>query len=325
MGLDVGSTATKAVRLHKGEEGVTLVAAEILPAVKLPPTPQGDEPVVPLKLPPSLRAKYASMAFTAQSAVVKLLTFPGHFDAKAESKVVDNMGLDSPDSYRVAYKVISEGHARSEARALTVAWAEEEAAVAASLLPTGVPAPFSLEVSGLASMAAFQRGPAASLSEDAVGAIDFGASVTTFALFNKGTLALLRRFTLGTNALLLKVQEALGVDSNTAQGIVMDGSFDISQSVVDVMDPLIKQLIVSRDFVERRENCHVDKVFVSGGLASSRDALEEMRSSMEVDVELWNPFQGLLIGKGVKEDELKGQEWRFAAAIGACLGTFEEL
>ena len=324
VGIDVGTTGTKVVRMRKGDEGVSLVTASLLPAVTIPEEEESASALKPIKLPAGLRAKHAALAFTGQNAIVKLLTFPGRFDAKAEAKVIDNMGLDEPERYRIAYKLVTEGHGRAESRALTVAWTEKEAALAHTILPVGLPVPHSLEVSGLAAVAAFLRGPGSSHADGAVGSIDFGATTTTFVLFNKGVLALVRRFGFGTDIILRKVQESLGVDKDTAEGIITDGSFDISQPVNEVMTPLIKQLIVSRDFVERRENCHVGKMYVSGGLVMSHDSLEEMRTCLEVDIELWNPLQGLVSGKDSLPEELAGQEWRFSAAIGACLGTFEE-
>ena len=120
------------------------------------------------------------------------------------------------------------------------------------------------------------------------------------------------------------MQSTLGVDRETAQGIITDGSFDISQSISDIMESLIKQMIVSRDFVERRENCHVSQLFVTGGLARSQDAIEDVRSAMDVEVEFWNPFEGMSISKDAVPPELEGKEWRLAAATGACLGVFED-
>ncbi|MDD4870672.1 MAG: pilus assembly protein PilM, partial [Kiritimatiellae bacterium] len=207
---------------------------------------------------------------------------------------------------------------------LAVALPEAEAGIIAALLPTGLPAPFSLEVSGLATMSTFLHSVGKYIMENAVGVIDFGARISTFALFNKGLLALIRRFNFGTNTLLDNVQQALGVDRETAQGIVSDGSFDISQSVSEVIEPIVKQLTVSRDFVERRENCHISKIYVSGGITVSRDSLEEIRSSMGLEVVLWNPLEGLIVTQGAIPENMTGKESRFSAAIGAALATFEE-
>jgi Tfp pilus assembly PilM family ATPase len=314
--------------MRKGSDGsLSVVCADVLavqPYTKSTDGESGSVTVTPLSLPPKLRAKYACIAVTGESAIIKLLSFPGRFDESAEAKVVENMGLESPENYRISFKVINEGHGKAEARVLTVALPETEAASSIMLFPTGAPAPFSLEISGLATMSAFLRSCGEEHKENAVGVIDFGDRTTSFGLFNKNYLALVRRFPVGAHTVLGKVQETLGVDLDTAQGIISDGSFDISQSVSEVMEPLIKQLIVSRDFVERRENCQLSKLYVSGALVVSRDLTDEMRSSVGVEIAPWNPFQGLTVAQGALPESFAGQEWKFSAAAGACIATFEE-
>jgi len=325
VGIDIGSTAVKVARLRKADGNPQLVGAALLPGIEIPANALESPGQVPeISLPSALRGRYACLTTTGEDAVVKLLSFPGQFDERAEQRVVDNMGLDNPDDYRISYKLISEGHGRAESRVLTVALREEQAAAIPMLVRTGLPAPFSLEIAALAEMAAFLNAAGSAHAGSAVGVIDFGATVTTFALFNRNVLALLRRFNFGTEALLEEVQSTLGVDRETAQGIVTDGSFDISQSVNQIVEPLVKQLIVSRDFVERRENCRIEAIYATGGLALSHDSLNEIRSSMDLEVQNWNPFDGLAGVEAALPEELKGQEWRFAAAVGACLGTFEE-
>ena len=323
VGIDVGNSGVKAVRLRAHGGDVTVLDTAILPSpIRFD---ENGEPIVDaLDIPARLKATYAAISFTGANAIIKLLTFPGEFDEQAEAKVVQNMGLDEPDNYRIGYKIVAEGHGRGESRILTVAWPEEQAVLGPMMLPAGAPAPYSLEISGLATIAAFLHTLDEKTKNGAIGVLDFGDTATTYALFNRGVLTLIRRFGFGTGALLEKVQSTLGVDRETAQGIVMDGSFDISQSITEVLEPLIKQLVVSRDFVERRENCRVSHLFVSGGLAKSPDAVEDLRASLELEIEFWNPFDRLTIGKDAIAEELQGQEWRFAAAIGACLAVFEE-
>ena len=325
VGIDIGGTATKVVRLRKGADSISVLAAEILPKLEFPEPVAGEavQESPAIQLAPKLKAHYACLVVSGSTSVIKLLSFPGALDAAAESKIIGGIGLDDPNNYRVSYKVIAEGHGKSESKVLAVAMPESEAKLIPAMFPTGLPAPFSLEVAGLATLTAFLHSAGKNGKDEAVGVIDFGAKVSTFGIFNKSQISLIRRFNFGVNTLLDNVQQALGVDRETAQGIVSDGSFDISQSVNEVIEPLVKQLIVSRDFVERRENCHISKIFLSGGLTVSRDSVDEIKSAMGLDIILWNPFDGLTIAPGAIPANLIGQEARFSAAIGAALATFE--
>ncbi len=329
VGIDVGTSSVKTVRIKATDNNMELVSAEILPPVKIREEPEpGSESEVPatdaLNLSRKVTGHYASIALSGENAVVKLLNFPGQFTDESVGKLVQSLGLENPDDYRIGYKLITQAYGKNEAKVLAVAIPEIDAAIVNDLLPSGLPAPFSIEVSGLATMTAFLHGPAAELQTEAVGVVDFGAHTTSFGLFNKNVLALVRRFSLGTDSVLNNVQKALGVDRETAQGIIADGAFDISQSVVEVMEPILKQLIVCRDFVERREDCHVTKIFATGGLALSGDSIEEIHSSLGVDVETWNPLDYVNTSHDAIPESLAGSGWRLTAAIGAALATLEE-
>ena len=324
VGIDVSPGATYAVRMRKSNKEITVTATDVLPAVTLPQAPDEGAPAA-LSIPNHLRAKYACMVCAGSKGVIKFLSFPGPFENDTEGKLVQNLGLSDPDDYRIAYHVVVKGHGKSESRVIAVAIPEPEARGVISLLPSGLPAPYSLEVADLASLTAFQHACGRKHAEEAVGVMNFGVDASSFALFSSATLVLIRRFDIGINSLLSSVQKNLGVDTETASGIISDGSFDISHAVSEVMESLTKQIVLSRDFVERREDCHVQHIYLSGELADSRDVVEELHASTGLDVSPWNPFEGLTVGKSAFKEGAAGKEWRFSAAVGACLGTFEEL
>lgn len=324
LGVDVGRTATKLVRVRKSNDVLTLSAADILPAQEFPSNPMEETNFPALALSAALKGRLASVCIAGDEATVKLINYPGAFDESSTERLIESLGIEEPDQFRIGYRLLTQGHGRQESRVLAIALPETLAHMQNQLFPLGLPAPFSLEISGIAAMSAFLHGPGEDQKNDATGAIDFGTQTTTFAIFNKGTLALIRRLPFGTYAILDDVQDALGVDMETAQGILTDGAFDISQSVTRVMEPFLKQLIVSRDFVERREDCRIDRIYVTGGLSTSHDAMEEMNSSLGIETVCWDPFDNLEVAPTAIPEQFNNQRWRFSAAVGAALATFEE-
>jgi Tfp pilus assembly PilM family ATPase len=276
-------------------------------------------------LPSRLKARHACVAVPGAEAVVRVLTFPGRVDTELDGKVVESIGVEAPEEHRIGYKILTEGHGRTETRVLAVALPEADAAAGISLLPSsGLPAPYSVVLAGLATMSCFLHGPGARQPHETVGVVDFGGGTTLFTLIREGAPVLIRKFDRGTDTVLARVRKTLSVDGETAEGIISDGSFDISQTVAEVLDPLLRQFVVSRDFIERREDCHLQGMYVAGGLAASRDALNAVKTSMGVDVAAWNPFEDLAVSPQAVPEGLAGREWRFTAAVGAVLGTFEE-
>lgn len=322
VGLDLTPGGTHAIRFRKNNDNIHIHSVAFINSATFPPMEGTPEPLV---LPPALKAKYACITIPADGAIVKLLSFPGQFDETGIDKLVDSLGVEDPDEYRIGYKIITEGHGKQESRVMGVAVPNQEIELACAMLPSGLPAPFSIEVAGLATMTSFLHCPIPEMETESFAVMDFGPNRTSFSIFNKGNLALFRRFDVGATDVVQKVQSSLGVDQETAQGIISDGAFDISQAVNDVIGPIVKQMVVSRDFVERRENCHVKRLYTAGTLVRSRDSLDVVRSGLGVELDSWNPFDGMTLAENACPEELQGQEWRFASAAGAALGMFEDL
>ena len=307
--------------MRRSKEGLTVLGADFLPATATVQA-EGQEPK--LVLPKNLLANYVAITVSGENAVVRILNMPGLSDASQipADQVREHVGLG--EEYRIGFVVASPGRGKQEAKVLVVGIPEQEAQAVLKMVAVGAPAPFSIEVAGLSTLTAFLQGPGAQHVQEAVGVIESGAKVTFMALFNRGVLALVRKFDFGSESLLGKVQQQLGVDRDTAQGIISDGSFDISQPVHEVMDPFLRQLSISKDFVERREDCRIGKFYVSGGASLSRYWMDEIVNASGIEVVRWNPFADMQVASGAMPEALQGQESRFAAAVGACLGVFSE-
>lgn len=318
VGVDLDPSGVKCVRVRKTNGAISVVSSAILPAYSV-----GADSASPFHLPKPLVARHVSICVPGESAVVKLLNLPGQLEGDVQTQIKEHMGIEEGD-YRIGYQIVSHGHGRTETKLLTVAIPEAEAKAACGLFPTGWPAPISIEISGLAAMTAFLHGPARAHGDQAVGVIEQGARATFAAFFNKGELVLIRKFDSGHFDLLDRIQKNLGVDRATAENIVADGSFDVSQIIKEVSEPFIKQLVISKHFIERRENCLIAKLYLPGGKGVSRDWQNEIKSAVSLDVDPWNPFEGLSLVPGAIPQPYESQLSRFAGAIGAALGTFEE-
>lgn len=318
VGVDVDLSGVRCVRIRRSGGNLAVVAADVLPAFA-----PGAEVRTALHLPKPLAARHVAICIPGEQAVVKLLNLPGHLEGDAQAQIKEHMGIEEGD-YRIGYRVVSHGHARTETKLLTIAIPEAEAGAACAMFPTGLPAPISVELSGLAALTAFLHGPALAHKEQAAGAIEQGARVTLAAFFNKGELVLIRKFDSGHVDVLDRIRKHLGVDQETAENIVADGSFDVSQIVKEVAEPFIKQLVISKHFIERRENCQIAKLYLPGGKGVSRDWQKEITSAVGVSFDMWNPFAGLTVEPGAIPQQHEGRLSCFAGAIGAILGVFEE-
>jgi Tfp pilus assembly PilM family ATPase len=318
LGLDVAGSGIKAVRLRRVNEKLSVVAAEILPVTPLPETLM--ESTGAMVLPKPLRARYVAMATSEPGSIVKLLTIPAHSDKTTDVHVHELMGMSEAAEYRLSYEQVASS--RTEVKVLAVGMPLQGVQSLCDRFPVGTPAPCSIEVSGLAAMTAHAWGPGRQHLDDCLAVVDFGSRMTLVSFFNKGTMVMIRKFDVGATSILKKLQDSLGVDGDVAMGILSDGSFDISQIVHQTMESFLQQLIISWDFVERRENTRIARLYACGGGASISCWAHEIQGVTGQEPVLWSPFDGL-----VASEELlgrwKGQESRFAAAVGVALGVME--
>lgn len=305
-----------------------VMGTDILPVIPINGNGSRDPAQLAIlrELPKPYKANYIALSVSGERSVVRLLSLPGQPQSSAavESHLREHAGLEG--DYRLSYSASQTQNGtrgRVETKYLAVAMPEQEAQGVLSLVPSGPPAPWSLELSGLGALNSFIHGPGRNENEGAVGVIEGGAHVTFLALFNKGSLVLVRKFDFGCDSLVGKVEQQMGVDRDVAEGIISDGSFDISSCVRDVMAPFLRQLSISRDFVERQEKCRINRLYVSGGMSLSDYWVEGIKTGSKVDVVTWNPFAATKIAPGAFPEKFKGQETRFAAALGAAYGAYD--
>lgn len=316
IGVDQGTSGTKLVRLKQSDDRISIVAADILPPARLATPPEATPALV---LPRQFQSRYAAIASSAPGTIVKLLTLPLHSDKPTDVLVSELMGLGDSMDYRVGYEHVSES--RTDRKILSSAILDATACSLCRLFPSGTPAPYSIEIAGLASMTSFTLGPGAQHKNDNVAVIDFGEHTSFVAFFNKGNMCLIRRFDFGSGPILKRLQESLGIDADVALGILNDQSFDISQVMKQSMEGFLQQITISWDFVERRENSPISHLYACGGMASLKSWAVEVQQSTGQEPRTWNPFDAAVCEDGSLLSKWRGQEPRFAAAMGAAISV----
>ena len=155
--------------------------------------------------------------------------------------------------------------------------------------------------------------------------IEIGVRFTYVAFFHRQQLQLINRFPVGGSTLQQEVQSELGVDADMAQAILQDGSVDVVAPIRRGLAPLMKQLSVYREFVERQNKRALDGVYLSGGEAGSANWQSAVEEVLGIPSSPWSPFEKVEIAPDAFPDSLKGQELRFSAAMGAALAGMEAL
>ena len=324
VAVDFSQAEPKCARLRAVNGGVQLAAADVLPPVQEHGGEAGSKDGrKPVELSKHLMSRSAILCLPGKNALVKLLSLPGHLDGGSEAKIRDDMGVSSGE-YRIGYKDLGYSHGRVETKLLTVAMPEVDVQRYLGYFLSGWPVPVSIELAGLAAINAFVRGYLEHCADKSLGVIQLEDDVSFFAFLHEKELVLIRKYDFGYNNILSAIQSRLSVNRETALNVAADQSFDISQMIKEVCDPFVRQLVISKHFVERRENCRVTRIFIPGHAAASRRLAQEVRVASESEIEEWDAFKGLVVQPEIVAPRLAGQNSLLAASIGAAVGFFED-
>ena len=316
VAIELTPDETRAVRLQRSRDGLTITAAARLESVL---SDGSDQSAPELALPSALKARHAAFSYSGPGMVTKVITLNGAQESITKAKVADAMGGMSTESHRMGYRLVRVGPRRQGHLLLASAVPEQAAATIPRILPAGRPVPYALEAGPVSLLTDFLV--AGDHTADTCACVHFDTHTTVFAFLRAGVPLLVRTMDLGSNSVLARIQRKLGVDRETADGIIMAGAFDVSAPVRDVMAPLLRQLMLSRDFVERHENSPVTSIHVCGGGVLSSVFTEELSGNMRIEALPWDPLKGLRLADGAIKEEDHGHEWRYATAIGCAIGA----
>ncbi|MDF7801280.1 pilus assembly protein PilM [Pontiellaceae bacterium B1224] len=317
IGVDFASTATKVVRLKQNKGTMTLSGLDLLPAVDFSAEPEK------LQLPRNLSPNYGCLAYTGKRAVVRMINTQLAEGTGGLPKERIQELLNVTDEFRVSAKLIKRNSGRQDSSFLAAAIPDEDAAYLLKLFPSGPPAPASLEVSGLSFVSAFLHARGAECADSTVCIMETGENMSHFAFLTNGLVTLVGKLSVGANILREKVAEDLGLDNELAESILSDASINVSSTVVGVLAPFIKQISISKDFIERHQGQKISRIYLSGGLSLLPSWGIEVGKLLGTQVAYWSPLENIEYDSASIPSDMIKQATRFSAAIGAAIGGIE--
>lgn len=325
VGIEVGAGATPVVRVRRVGGTLTVTAADLLPPLALPADDGAAAAATrpePLALARPLAAPYAAVAVSTPRTSVRLLAVPGGAEAVEQINFSEMLGLPGGADYRIGYDLLpSDG--RNEQAVLVAGIPEVQARWAAALFSQGLPAPRSLQAGEVAALNCVARELAAHHEDACALAVDLRAEHGSVAAFHKGRLALLRQVPTGGRALVLALQGQLGVEEELVAEFIESGAVDATQIIARALEPLLRQLMLAREFVERKRLCKVERILFGGLPFGVRPWEAQIEKVMGIRPLVWNPLALLPAAAEALAPRAAGQEARFAAALGAALAVME--
>ena len=311
LGVDWGSTTIKAVRLRMVKDQIHVVATDLLPT----PAAEDHRPLNKL-LPSALETKWAALATQDPSVVARIVNVPpgtAPEETDLQRYLREQLTVDASMRLRSTPLAVT----KAGGRHLAVAFPEARIQSLLARVAAGTPAPLNLEWASLSALNSLQRLRGASAAQETFCLVDSGAHATVMFFVHKGIPILVRKHEVGAEAVVDATRQSFNVDRPTALTLLAEGSIDLSQILVETLLPMVRQLCIARDFVEREEACQMQRVFLCGGLSLNALYRSWLRETLALPVERWDPFADLALSPGPHTSAQAGREILFAAALEA--------
>lgn len=157
--------------------------------------------------------------------------------------------------------------------------------------------------------------------------VNIGAMTTDLAVVSKKSVRFTRSISTGGNAMARAISQALGFDLNQAEEYKKTYGLDqtqlegkIMQAIKPIFDVVVDEVKRSAAFygTHNRED-KIKRVILCGGTASLPGIIVYMAASMDIEVQLGDPWQKIYIPSKFSRKELEGVGPSFSVAAGLAI------
>lgn len=328
LGLDIGSSAVKAVQLRKDNTGYTVTAAgiaEIAPTASSYEANGGDEDNNHHRKTNTLKAihecfksagsktKFAVCGLSGPEVAVRDFEFPSLSTSEIEGAVLLEASQVCPfnaANSAIDYHLIPDGD--EKARGILVAATNALIKNKVQLAKESALKCVLMDVEGLALLNCFED--LADESEKSTKAIlNVGGSGTTVAIMGSNGRPFIRDMTFAGDDIIKQIAADKGMSTEDIKGFLC-GDSTASQvelhpvpsatgGVHDSFEKACQKLIVDvsetlRYYAAQKQSRPVEKIFVCGGFALTKGFVELLNSRLGVEAVLWNPFEKMRCDTG---------------------------
>lgn len=316
LGLDIGSSAVKAVRLRKDGAGYTVTAAgiaEIAPATASCEADGGIEDnnhrrIIIIKkaireclASTDRKAKLAVCGLSGPEVAVRDFEFPllstSEIDGAVSFEVSQVCPFNAAES-AVDYHLIPNGDDKTrgiKTRGILVAATNALIKSKEKLVKESALKCVLMDVEGLALLNCF-KGLADESQESTTAILNVGGSGITVAIMGGNGRPFIRDMTFAGDDIIEQIAADKVMSTEDVKEILSADSTAPKTELHDSLEKACLKLIVNvsetlRYYAAQKQSTPVEKIFVCGGFALTKGFVELLNSRLGAEALLWNPFE----------------------------------
>lgn len=337
IGLDIGSSAVKVVQLNKTKRNIQLANFGIEPVpsesiVDGTMMRQSDvaDSVRSLFSHLKVKRREVALAIAGHSVIIKKIKMPAMTSDELDEQIQWEAEHHIPfakDDVEIDHQIISTDRKRNQMEVLLVAAKKEVVADYAGLAREAQLNPVILDVAAFALQNCYEQNYG--VTDDVVGLVNVGASISTINIVSAGQSLFTRDVTLGGNAFTEEIQKQLDVDYEEAEAYKCGGTAgdevvpeEVEEILTQQADLMASEFQRSFDFFlgTHTADGRLDRILICGGTSrvpALRRALEERA---RISVEILDPFRNISVdGKMFDMEYMAANAANAAIAVGLAL------
>ena len=339
-GLDLGSSAVKAVELRRIRSGFELVRAGLEPlepgAVAEGAIEDPDSVAEAIRRVFSrcrIRARKVATSVSGHSVIVKKLSLPAMSREELEESIQWEARQVIPfelSDVHLDHQVLASAAGGGDTPVLLVAARKERVASRLEVIARAGLSPVIVDVDCFALQNAYEAnyGPGSSAT---AALLHIGAAVTNLVVTRGGIPLFTRDLSAGGNQLTGLLQRQLRIDFEEAERMKKESAVEALEAgpcgalLQSGMETLLLETRKSLDLFEAAaEGDSIQRVYLSGGCSELAGLTERLQSGLDLPLELLDPFKSIAVGRGVEEESLYQQAPSLAVAVGLALRGFHD-
>jgi type IV pilus assembly protein PilM len=299
LGLDIGSSSVKAVRLRKDESGYLVAAAGFAEIAVSEETNKNLNTIKAIRECFELvgsRTAFAVCGLSGPEVAVRDFEFPLLSTSEIDGAVLFEASQVCPfnaaDS-AVDYHLIPNGDDKT--RGTLVAATNSLIADKVNLTKEAVLKCVLMDVEGLALLNCFNA-LAGETEKSTTAILNVGCSGTTVAIMGSNGRPFVRDMTFAGNDIIHQIAADKDMSTEDVKRI-LSGEFTAAQMELnDSLGKACQKLVVDvsntlRYYATQEQSTRVEKIFVCGGFALTNGFVELLNSRLGIEAVLWNPFE----------------------------------
>lgn len=338
VGIDVGSSAVKLVRLRESRGNFHLINIGIMP---LAPETIVDntimdstaivEAIQNLMTGMKVKVKRAATSVSGHSVIIRKIMLPIMTEAELEASIQWEAEQYIPfdiSEVNIDFQIIGpDSKDPSQMNVMLVAAKKDFVDDFVTVFAESALEPVVMDIDCFAveNMFDYNYG---FVDDEVVALIDLGASATSVNVLKGEVSVFTRDIQAGGNLLSEELQKRLGVSSEDAERAklgdreIADVDADsIDEVLTDAIENLVQEVQRSLDFFTATSSeDRVTKVYLTGGVSSSEQIRETLEDRLGIAVERVNPFRNLTVNeKEFDSDYLEAIGPMFSVATGLAM------